>query len=56
MESLVQGEIPGTMYGMNPKSSWIDDELFNEWFVDHFLKYAPATRPLMLLLDGYASH
>ena len=47
-ESLVQGEIPGTMYGMNPNSGWIDGELFQEWFTRHFLKYAPATRPLKL--------
>ena len=56
VESLVQGEIPGTIYGMNPKSGWMDGELFHEWFVNHFLKYAPTTRPLMLLLDGHASH
>ena len=55
-ESLVQGEIPGTMYGMNPNSSWIDGELFQEWFTHHFLKYTPATCPLMLLLDGHTSH
>ena len=34
----------------------MDGELFQEWFVHHFLKYALATRPLMLLLDGHASH
>jgi len=35
---------------------WMDDELFQEWFLHHFLKYAPATCPLMLLIDGHAFH
>ena len=56
-ESLVQGEIPGTMYGMNPNGGWIDGELFQEWFTHHFLKYAPATRlSCCMLLDGHTSH
>ena len=56
VESLIQGEIPGTMYGMNSNSGWMDGELFQQWFEQHFLRYAPATRPLLLLLDGHASH
>ena len=56
VESLIRGEIPGTMYGMNSNSGWMDGELFQQWFEQHFLRYAPATRPLLLLLDGHASH
>ena len=44
------------MERMNPKSGWMVGELFHEWFVNHFLKYATTTRPLMLLLDGHASY
>ena len=34
----------------------MDQELFGVWFSNHFLRYAPAARPLLLLLDGHASH
>ena len=52
---LYQGEISGTSYGLSEKG-WIDGEIFEEWFEDHFLKFAPAQRPLLLLLDGHSSH
>ena len=48
--------MPGTMYGMNSNSGWMDGELFQQWFEQHFLRYAPATQPLLLLLDGHTSH
>ena len=51
---LYQGEISGNSYGLSEKG-WIDGEIFEEWFEDHFLKFAPAQRPL-LLLDGHSSH
>ena len=31
-------------------------EIFTEWFLRHFLVYAPAGRPLLLLIDGHSSH
>ena len=31
-------------------------ELFDRWFSNHFLRYAPGARPLLLLLDGDSSH
>ena len=49
------GEVPGTLHGFSPKG-WIDQELFQLWFCKHFLRYAPSTRPLFLLLDGHSSH
>lgn len=52
---LAVGEIPGTIYGLSSKG-WIDQELFQLWFTKHFLRYAPPTRPLLLLLDGHSSH
>ena len=54
-QDLTIGEVPGTMYGMSV-SGWIDSELFDGWFQGHFLAYAPASRPLLLLLDGHSSH
>ena len=52
---LTKGEVPGTLYGLS-SNGWIDMELFSGWFLGHFLKYAPSCRPLLLLLDGHASH
>ena len=52
---LTVGEVPGTMYGLSG-SGWIDTELFELWFSQHFLAYAPPARPLLLLLDGHSSH
>ena len=52
---LATGEIPGTIYGFS-HSGWIDQDLFDKWFDKHFLRYAPAARPLLLLMDGHSSH
>jgi len=52
--ALVENEIPGAIYGL-PSKGWIDLELFDQWF-DHFLCYAPSTKPLLLLMDGHSSH
>ena len=49
------GELPGTIYGLSSKG-WIDSELFKMWFNDHFLRYAPPVRPLLLLMDGHSTH
>ena len=55
-QQLTRGEVPGIMYGLSPNSGWIDSELFTEWFERHFLLYAPAGRPILLMLDGHSSH
>lgn len=52
---LTRGEVPGTIYGLS-KNGWIDSELFDQWFCEHFLRYAPPTRPVLLLLDGHSTH
>lgn len=52
---LTTGEVPGTIYGLSA-SGWMDRELFQEWFHHHFLQHVPASRPLLLLLDGHSSH
>lgn len=52
---LVEGEVPGTMYGLS-SNGWVNTELFHDWFLCHFLAYAPPARPLLLLLDGHSSH
>ena len=52
---LVRGEVPATLYGMSP-SGWMDQELFADWFLHHFLVHAVSSRPLLLLLDGHPSH
>lgn len=50
---LAEGEVPGTIYGLSSKG-WMDSELFNIWFSNHFLRYAPRARLLLLLLDGHS--
>ena len=53
--NFTTGEIPGTAYGLS-KNGWIDSELFQEWFTNHFLLHIPPQRPILLLLDGHSSH
>ena len=52
---LTEGEVPGTIYGLSSKG-WMDQELFDLWFNNHFLRYVPSSRPLLLLMDGHSSH
>ena len=53
--ALATGELPGTRYGFSEKG-WMQGNLFNTWFKKHFITHAPASRPLLLLMDGYSSH
>ena len=55
IHQLTINEVPGTLYAMSP-NGWMDSEIFNRWFEQHFLRYVPATRPIILLLDGHSSH
>ena len=48
-------EVPGTVYGLSTKG-WIDQELFDLWFTNHFLLYVLLARPLLLFLDGHSRH
>lgn len=52
---LAEGEIPGSLYGLS-KKGWMNSELFYLWFSNHFLRYVPPSRPIILLLDGHSSH
>lgn len=52
---MATGEIPGTQYAFSDKG-WMNGSIFFSWFKKHFLRYAPASRPLLLLLDGHSSH
>ena len=53
--ALAKCEIHATLYGMSP-SGWMDQKLFADWFLHHFLAHAVASGPLMLLLNGHSSH
>lgn len=44
----------GTIFATSPRS-FIDGELFEEYFV-RFLKSIPPARPVLMLLDGHGSH
>ena len=52
---LTVGEVPGTCYGLSD-NGWMNSEIFENWFIHHFLVHAPASRPLLLLLDGHSTH
>ena len=54
-KELCVGEVPGTMYGLS-QNGWVDSELFDLWFSNHFLAHAVPTRPLLLIMDGASSH
>ena len=43
VQKTVDGEVPGTLYGLSD-SRWMTRELFNYWFTEHFLLYAPQIR------------
>ena len=49
---LSNGEVPGTLYGMSP-NVWMDQELFCDWLLKHFLTHAVSKRLLLLLLDAH---
>ena len=42
------------MYSLS-NSGWIDSEILDGWFQNHFLSHAPGSR-LLFLLDGHSSH
>jgi hypothetical protein len=52
---LTIGEVPGTIYGLSG-NGWMDMELFHMWFCNHFLRYTPSVRPLLLLMDRHSSN
>ena len=49
------GAINGITYGMSSKG-WVDSKPFHGWLMDHFVQFAVASRPLLLVLDGRSSH
>ncbi|XP_062849708.1 uncharacterized protein LOC134311989 [Trichomycterus rosablanca] len=52
--SYAQDGPTNAIYGVSPKGL-MEGELFLEW-LDHFIKFAPAERPLLLYLDQNESH
>jgi hypothetical protein len=38
------------------ESGWIDSELFLFWMRKIFLRYCGSQRPVLLFIDGHASH
>ena len=55
LPSMSSVEVPGSVYAYS-RSGWIDGDLFENWFIEHFLHYVPPKRPLLLLIDGHSSH
>lgn len=53
-EDLIRNAIEGIIFAHSPHS-FIDGNLFESWF-DRFIDAIPTGRPVLLLLDGHASH
>ena len=53
-EKLKEGAPSGTVFQCSD-SGWVNTELFIQWF-KFFLNVIPPARPVLLLLDGHASH
>lgn len=53
-EDLMKGAPGNTIFATSPKG-YIDSELFYSWFVK-FIANIPSRRPVLVLLDGHASH
>ena len=51
---LKVGAVPGTAFHCSD-SGWVNSELFYKW-LEFFIKSIPPSRPVLLLLDGHASH
>ena len=52
---MATGQIPGTLYGFS-ENGWTNSILLDSWFKKLFMRYAPASRPLILFMDGHSSH
>ena len=50
-----KGEVVGTKNGLIA-NGWINTDLFEAWFIEHFIPNAVSSRPLFLLLDGHSTH
>eukprot|EP00118_Oscarella_pearsei_P023640 m.285503 g.285503 ORF g.285503 m.285503 type:complete len:283 (+) comp40685_c0_seq4:809-1657(+) len=54
-QQITAGEVPDTRYSVTP-TGWSNSTVFEGWFFDVFLNYAPAARPVVLIVDGHSSH
>ncbi|XP_033747537.1 uncharacterized protein LOC117332656 [Pecten maximus] len=48
--------IPGNWLFATSPNGYIDTDLFQRWFENVFLVYAPKARPLILTMDNHESH
>ena len=50
-----KSEVCEMKYGLSP-NGWINTDLFEGWFIEHFIENAVSARPLFLLPDGHITH
>ena len=52
----ITGGPPGTVYNCT-KSGWMENLVFESWFIDHFIPFIQTrTKPVVLVYDGHNSH
>ena len=54
IDNLKAGAVAGTIFHCSD-TGWVNSELFLEW-LRFFVQSIPPTRPILLILDGHASH
>ena len=53
-ENITKNAVPGAIFS-NSKNGWMTTEIFYDWF-QFFIHSIPPTRPVLLIMDGHASH
>ncbi|VDI17976.1 Hypothetical predicted protein [Mytilus galloprovincialis] len=56
VSQALMGNAPANTLFACSKSSFIDSDLFNNWFKKLFIPNLPPQRPVLLILDGHSSH
>ncbi|XP_076089673.1 uncharacterized protein LOC143060241 [Mytilus galloprovincialis] len=56
VSQALMGNAPANTLFACSKSSFIDSDLFNNWFKKLFIPNLPLQRPVLLILDGHSSH
>ncbi len=54
-DNHLSGVVPNSYMGRSD-NGWMTTDLFYGWVANHFVRWIPAERPVVLLVDGHGSH